>query len=279
MMQNSLLTKIKAFLLVLGSNPIVAWVVRQATTSGSAYIVSNPFTPEAWQKWAVNGAVFVVGGVVHAFDIWLQQQVANNNGPRNQQLNPGQAPQSHMEMLKARLKMVVLLLAASALFAPGAFAWDIQSKALVQNKDANRVGMSYFMTAPSSPEVDGILMPTASIAMNPFADLGAPSYGYTVDEALLIARVSDAGGGHVNVSNIIGATAGFYSDLYPLIKGSGPWIVKGELGVIGPDIGTGVVPGVQAVYDFAGGEKQVLVNLNIPIGVFEEDTVVKLFGL
>jgi hypothetical protein len=275
MMQNSLLTKAKAFFLLIGANPLVQLLYKAGIGAAGFYYAGNQFAPT--KAWAIGLAGAFVGGVVHAFDTWVLAQIAA--------AAPGQTPSStpsvqlHIAKLKAMLKMVMLILAASSLFAPSAFAWDVQSKALVQNKDANRVGVSYSMTAPSSPEVDGILMPTASIAMNPFADLGTPSYGYTVDEALLIARVSDASGGHVNVSNIFGATAGFYSDLYPLIKGSGPWIVKGELGVIGPDMGTGVVPGVQAVYDFASGDRQVLVNLNIPIGVFEEDTVIKLFGL
>lgn len=257
-MENSFLTKLKAQLLLLGSNPIVAWLVRQVTTCAVAYYGTAPFTPQAWQKWAVNGVVFIVSGVVHAFDVWLSSQVANGVTPVAA-TPPASAPapvSSHIGTLKAMLKMVVLLLGVSFLFASNANAGYLMSK-----PKSNNVSL----TLPSGTAI--YLMPIEGFDVG--ASLPNPTYGLTLNEDFVWGVQGPAAGG-TNLSPIFGLGLSLYGDMAGVVNNSGPLVLRGGVNAIGPDLdlfgfgnGQGLVPQVLLSEDFVTGEVKVTGGLTV----------------
>lgn len=257
-MGNNFLMKLKAQLLLLGSNPIVAWLVRQVTTCAVAYYGSAPFTPQEWQKWAVNGAVFIVSGVVHAFDVWLQQRVANApavvTAPSNAaSVSPAM---SHKDMLKAMMKMVVLLVGGLFLFASSANAGYLMSK-----PKSNNVSL----TLPSGTAI--YLMPIEGFDVG--ASLPNPTYGLTLNEDLVWGVQGPAAGG-TNLSPIFGLGLSLYGDLAGVVNNSGPLVLRGGVNAIGPDLdlfgfgnGQGLVPQVLLSKDFVTGEVKVTGGLTV----------------
>lgn len=262
-MGNSFLTKLKAQLLLLGSNPIVAWLVRQVTTCAVAYYGTAPFTPQAWQKWAVNGVVFIVSGVVHAFDVWLSQQVANGVTPGTPTpVAPAPAPvSSHIGTLKAMLKMVVLLVGGLFLFASSAFAqgWDLPGRPFGIK---NTVGAS--LSDNSNGQVHLVALPTESLGYN-FGIGGAPAYGIAGGYSLELTNVT-ASNGQAKLSPIIGAGFSGFLDFAPWINSAGANPVEADLGfnANGPDLSNfsslEIVPTASFTWNLNSGEKKFLVG-------------------
>lgn len=267
--------KLKARLLLFGSNPIVAWLVRQFTTCGVAYLGLHPFTPVGWQTWAINGLVFIVAGTVHAFDIWLQTRVANAPAVTTAPSNPASvAPaQSHLQMLKASLKMVLFLMGTAFLFASSASAGYF----LTTSNNSEKFGIA----EPSGP-VDGVYaLPIAEFQVG--SNLPVPTYGVAITEDLVWGRLTPAAGG-VNMAPYLGIGASLYADTAGVINGNGPLQLLGGLNVIGPDLdllglgnGQGLVPAGQMVYNFQTGERQITGGLTVFLDIFPTVTIQKIF--
>ena len=274
-MQNTWFTKLKAFLLLLGSNPIVAWIVRQVTTCGTAYLITNPFTPDGWQKWAVNGAVFIISGTVHAFDLWLQQQVGNAPSPAPVPA-PAPAPtpvttaQTHIARLKAMLKMVILILGGAFLFSSVAHAGYL----IEGNKTEG--------TAITLPSGSG-LYPLPIEGFQVGASLPKPTYGFSLNEDLVWGSLTTVNGA-TNLAPYLGIGFSIYADAAGPVNGNGPLILMGGLNAIGPDLdlfgmgnGQGLVPTAWYTFDFSTGESKVTAGLTV-FASLGPGTVQKLAG-
>lgn len=277
---NSFMTKLKAQLLLLGSNPIVAWLVRQVTTCGSAYLISTPFTPAGWQTWALNGAVFIVSGVVHAFDIWLQQQTANAPTPVVPAATPGTVTVSHMSMLKARLKMTLLLIGVVSLLTSTSFAgssWSVNGKPFGLHAGT----MASF--GGGNSEGDLVLLPVSAIGLG--VGPGVSAYGLTGGYDIVLTNVMNPGTGSASLSPIVGVGVACFVDFAPWINSGLTQQVQGKLGIniLGPDLNMlgatlgDVVPSLNCVWDLNTGVQTTTVNLTSAFtGSFLDSLVTKI---
>ena len=219
------------------------------------YVATNPVSnSHAW----ISG---LVSAMVGAWVGWYNGSPAGTN--------PAVSP-----VVVTPVTKVVGFFFAFLLLSSQAFAWDVPTF-LPKTSRVSLTSASAFL--PGTTTLHVLAMPMANIGINIFT--GTPSYGYTLEEALLLANVTALNPNQDQISNIIGASAGFYFDLGPWVSAQGPMIVKGELGLIGPDFGTHIVPGFQFVYNFQTGEKLGILNGTIDLSAVAHLPIIDLLGL
>lgn len=262
---NSFMTKLKAFLLLVGSNPIFQWIYKVGRDTALGYVGSSPFVPT--KAWVVGLAVAVASGLIHAFDIWLQQQLANNQSPVAPSAQPPVA--SHMAMLKSQLKMI-LFLVGIGLLASTANAGYLLSP----NKSQNVA-----LTLPSGTAIYAMSIEGFDVG----AGLPKPTYGISLNEDLVFATQSSLNGG-TNLAPIFGVGASLYLDGADVVNGTGPLELLGGVNVIGPDLdilglgnGQGLVPNALFVWNFQTGERKITGGLTV-FADLGPGTAVKLAG-
>lgn len=154
---------------------------------------------------------------------------------------PGSVPAS-------AAKLILLLVGFSVLCSPASAGWEVSLPAPKQLTLAK-------LSLGGPGQLGGILMPTANIAALPGEN---PSYGFSFAEAFVLGNITPgSAAGQYSISPYIGIGAALYVDFAPWIQSDfdQPVIARGGVEVIGPDMGAGIVEGVEAVYDFKTGAR------------------------
>ena len=256
------MNKIKAYLLLLGSNPIVQWLLKTAQSAVIGYIGTSPFAPT--KAWAGGLICAVVFGIVHAFDIWLQQQVAN--APVTPQTgNPVPPAASHMATLKAMVKMVVFFLLFSSVANAGYLISQPKEK--------------LSLSLPTGTDI--YLMPIEGFDVG--SSLPKPTYGFSFNEDLVLGDMATVNG-IPNLSPIFGFGFSIYADAAGPINNSGSLVLKVGGNILGPDLdlfgmgnGQGLVPQALFAYDLTANDWVVTGGLTVFLDL-GPGTAVKVSG-
>ena len=169
------------------------------------------------------------------------------------------------------LSWLVGFLLFAALATPGFCGWDVPRSNFV---GPQKVGVS--LDLPALGGVAGVLVPAVSLG----SQIGTlnPAYGFSVDEAFILCNLVNTTTQTTHLSSILGVQGGLFVDAGPWINNNfnSPVQVKAEAGLIGPDLGAGLVEGVLATWDFNTGERKILVNANLNMD-FANNLIKRIF--
>jgi len=262
--------KIKAFFLLIGANPVFQWAYKVSCVSVLAYFGAVAFEPT--QKWFYGLVAAIGSGLYHGFDVWLKQQNANAGVPQN----PNGL--SHVAMLKRTLKTgLMLFVAFTFLAAPAHADWLVKAKSL---STVTKTGaIRYGAVLPSGlDENDLILLPTAALGLG-VGDI-KNSYGFSAAYGLLWCHVKGVDATHSTLTPYLGVGAAVFVDAGPWLTSDlkNPIQARFGINVIGPEL-VGIVPSVMQTWDWRTGERRIVVNANVPFGLFSDATLLRLFHL
>jgi len=254
--------KVKAFLLLLGSNPIFQWVFKTSRDSAVGYFGATQFLPT--KAWFVGLGFAVASGLVHAFEVWLQSQ--NANAPSS--ITKGNS--SPVAMLKRTLQLMIMLgFCFSVVGSASAYEWNIPTSAVKSNKIKTAASI------PSGLDTNMVVgIPTAALAVGTVST----SYGLSVAYSALWCHVKgDTAGTTSTLTSKFGVGAAAYGDFGDWLKSNfqtDPKLKVG-VGVILPQM-CGITPGVQLVWNVKDGSRTTVVTMNVPLNLLNS-VIVKLF--